>query len=225
MLLGAHYDSFFQSPGANDDASALAVLLDAGERLKFQSPNSPVRIVFFDDEEPTLYWRRPVGSTLYVKEFGLAGLRAMITLELCGMGDAVAIWPVEGLEGRAVLKQMTGVLGEMEIPFEFGRRIPGFYADYLPFREAGFADAYCLTVFPQLETIKLRRFAEGSAGGMLLRYFAWRFLRLPTVPKLFQHYHNKTDRAEFLSEQTLQMMSDVVYRMIISLTSEAFAEG
>src|SRR3990172_11066195 len=160
LLLTAHYDSYFLSPGANDDASALAILLDAGEKVKAIALACRVRIVFFDDEEPTLHWRRPIGSTMYVNEFGIEGLRAMITLELCGMGDAVAIWPVEGLEDRKILKELAGVLEEMKVPFDFGKRIPRFYSDYVAFREQGLLDSYCLTTFHARERDKLLKFAE-----------------------------------------------------------------
>jgi len=217
ILLVAHYDSFFLSPGANDDASALAILMDAAEMLRHRNFRRRLRVVFFDDEEPTVHWRRPVGSSMYVQEFGVHGLVAVIDLELCGMGDAIGIWPVEGIEQRPVLQQITAALQEQGIRYDFGRRIPGFYADYLPFRERGFPDAYCLTAFHWSERQKLQRFAEASPGLMLLRYFAWRFLRFPTVPKIFQHYHSKLDRSEFLSEETLRMMSGAVCEIVLRL--------
>ena len=217
VLLVAHYDSFLGSPGANDDASGLAILMDAAERLQLESLENHLRIVFFDDEEPTMHWREPVGSGIYVEEFGVEDTLAVVNLELCGMGDAVAIWPIEGAEDQPMLKQMTGLLQTLEIPWEFGKRVSGFYADYLPFRKAGLASSYCLTSFHWKDRDQLMKMSEASYRNLFLRYTAWKYLRLPLVPRIFRHYHNGKDRSEFVSQKTLTMMSDLVYRIVMHI--------
>lgn len=219
VLLVAHYDRFFMSPGANDDASACAILLDVAEKLRGAVLRRNVRIVFFDDEEPTIHWRYPVGSAHYVIDFGIQGLHAVIDLEMNGMGDAVGIWPAHGVEDRPLLKEIASVLEERKIQYDYGKHIPGFYADYLPFRDAGFPDAICLTTFHWRERKTLFAFGEGSRRMVQLRYFAWKTLRLNTVPTIFKHYHTSADRSEFLSEDTLRMMSDAVYRIVLRLAS------
>lgn len=219
VLLVAHYDRYFNSPGANDDASACAILIDVAEKLRGAMLNRNVRILFCDDEEPTINWRYPIGSRHYVEEFGTAGLHAVVNLELNGMGDAVGIWPVEGVEERPVLKEIAAVIEECKIPFDYGKRIPGFYADYLPFRDAGFPDAYCLTTFHWEERKKLFAFGEASRPKLVLRYLMWKTLGLKTVPTVFQHYHTAADSSKFLSENTLRMMSDLIYRITIRLAA------
>jgi hypothetical protein len=217
ILLVAHYDSFNGSPGANDDASAVAVLIDAADRLQLESLEYHLRVVFFDDEEPTPFWNEPLGSRIYVEEFGIENLHAVLDFEMCGMGDAVGIWPIEGLEERAILQQLTTVISNSNIPWDSGKRIPGFYADYLPFRNAGLMDTYCFTCFHWEERERVRRFSEGNYQSLMFRYAAWKILRLPAIPKIFRHYHRATDRSEFLSVETLTMMSDLVYRMVLKL--------
>ncbi|MCI0602878.1 M28 family metallopeptidase [bacterium] len=217
ILLVAHYDCFAGSPGANDDASAIAVLIDAAERLQLESLEYHLRIVFFDDEEPTHLWNEPVGSRIYVEEFGVRNLHAVLDFEMCGMGDAVGIWPVEGIEDQPILKQITNMMDRLKMPWDFGKRIPGFYADYLPFRRAGLLDSYCFTSFHWNERERVRQFSEGTYKSLLLRYAAWRLFRLPMIPKIFRHYHTASDRSEFLSEKTLERMSDLVYRMVMQL--------
>lgn len=49
LLFSAHYDAFRGSPGANDNASGVAVLLGLCHKLRHR--RIPVRIVFFDREE------------------------------------------------------------------------------------------------------------------------------------------------------------------------------
>ncbi|HSP07460.1 MAG TPA: M28 family peptidase [Acidobacteriota bacterium] len=219
VLLAAHYDRFSESPGANDDASACAILMDVADRLRGTVLHRNVRIAFFDDEEPTIDWSHPVGSTLYVNDFGTRGLYAVVNLELSGMGDAIGIWPVEGLENRPVLKAIASVLKECNVPHDYAKRVPGFYADYLPFREAGFPDAYCLTTFHWNERKQVAAYARTSRPMTGLRYMVWKTLRLKTVPTIFEHYHSTEDRSEFLSEDTLSMMSDLVYKIALRLAA------
>jgi Peptidase family M28 len=217
ILLVAHYDTFMGSPGANDDASAIAIIMDAAERLQLESLEYHLRIVFFDDEEPTAFWREPLGSGIYVEEFGVEDVQAVLDFELCGMGDAIGIWPVEGVAEQPSLRQITALIQAMEIPWDFGNRVPGFYADYLPFRKAGLLDSYCFTCFHWNERDWLRRFSEGHYPSLFLRYAGWRLFGLPLVPKIFRHYHSRGDRSEFLTPETLEMMSDLVYRMVMRL--------
>lgn len=219
VLLAAHYDRFSESPGANDDASACAILMDVADRLRGTVLHRNVRIAFFDDEEPTIDWSHPVGSTLYVNDFGTRGLYAVVNLELNGMGDAIGIWPVEGLEDRPVLKAIASVLKECNVPHDYAKRVPGFYADYLPFREAGFPDAYCLTTFHWNERKQVAAFARASRPMTGLRYMVRKTLRLKTVPRIFEHYHSTEDRSEFISEDTLHMMSDAIYKIALRLAA------
>jgi hypothetical protein len=213
ILLVAHYDIFGGSPGANDDASALAVLIDAGQRITSLDPSKNIRMIFFDDEEPAIQRFRPLGSTKYVEEFGVEGLYAVIDFEMCGIGDAVGIWPVKGMEDRPMVLQISEMLSRMQIPYDYGYQVPGFYADYEPFRRAGFLDSYCLTVFDWVERDLVRAFSESSHAELLARYFGWKRLKKPLVPRLFQHYHTSADRSEFVSEEALAMMSDVVVEL------------
>lgn len=217
ILLVAHYDSFAGSPGANDDASALAVLIDAGERIANLDPSKNIRMIFFDDEEPTIHWFRPLGSTKYVQEYGVEGLHAVIDLEMSGIGDAVGIWPVKGMEERPMVVQISEMLSRLRIPYDYGYKVPGFYADYEPFRQAGFLDAYCLTVFDWAERDLVRAFSESSHAELVARYVGWKTLKKPLVPRLFQHYHTSADRSEFISEDALAMMSVVVVELVKEL--------
>ncbi len=48
VLFSVNYDAVIGSPGANDNASGVSVLLELCRRLRFS--NTPLRIVFFDRE-------------------------------------------------------------------------------------------------------------------------------------------------------------------------------
>jgi Zn-dependent M28 family amino/carboxypeptidase len=83
ILIGAHYDTVPGSPGADDNASGVAVLLEMARAIALQPARSPVRLVAFDLEE------LGVGSKLYAEGLKQQGqkLRLMIALEMLGYCD------------------------------------------------------------------------------------------------------------------------------------------
>lgn len=86
VLVGAHYDSVFGSPGANDNATGAAAVLEiarlvAGRRL----PRS-LRFVLFANEEPPYYLSDAMGSRVYARRARERGEKivAMLFLETIG---------------------------------------------------------------------------------------------------------------------------------------------
>ena len=81
LLVGAHYDTVTGSPGADDNASALAVLLDAADRLRDRPLLRPVWLAAFSLEEQGL-----LGSRAFIAGLKEAGktLQGAIVLECVG---------------------------------------------------------------------------------------------------------------------------------------------
>ncbi len=86
ILLGAHYDSVAGSPGANDNASGVAALLEISNRFATNETDRTVRFVAFVNEEPPFYETDQMGSRVYAKMARQRGddIRAMISLETIG---------------------------------------------------------------------------------------------------------------------------------------------
>jgi Zn-dependent M28 family amino/carboxypeptidase len=90
ILLGAHYDAAWGSPGADDNASGVAVLLEAAGILSGQSLNRTVQFVAFTLEEPqpqTLSFL--IGSNHFAREAKRQKKRyeAVFILESVGYTD------------------------------------------------------------------------------------------------------------------------------------------
>ncbi|MGR9046922.1 MAG: M28 family peptidase [Gammaproteobacteria bacterium] len=86
ILIGAHYDSVLGSPGANDNGSGVAALLELSRLFKPMSPTMSLRFVAFVNEEPPFFFWNDMGSMVYAKSVRARGdpIRFMISLETIG---------------------------------------------------------------------------------------------------------------------------------------------
>jgi Zn-dependent M28 family amino/carboxypeptidase len=86
VVVGAHYDSVEGSPGANDNASGVAALIEVARLLSGRALPITVRFVAFANEEPPYFNTRVgMGSVEYAKGLSdSARVRAMLSLETVG---------------------------------------------------------------------------------------------------------------------------------------------
>ncbi|MBI5479047.1 MAG: M28 family peptidase [Deltaproteobacteria bacterium] len=86
IVVGAHYDTPEDTPGAADNARGVAALLEIADLLHRRRLARTVRIVFFVNEEPPYFQRRPMGSRVYAKLLRSRGenVVAMLSLETMG---------------------------------------------------------------------------------------------------------------------------------------------
>jgi len=86
ILVGAHYDSVLGSPGANDNGSGVAALLELSRLLRGRPLARSVRLVAFAHEEPPYFFTDRQGSLVYARAARDRGddIRLMIALETMG---------------------------------------------------------------------------------------------------------------------------------------------
>jgi len=86
ILIGAHYDSVIGSPGANDNGSGVAALLELSRLFTNITPTITLRFVAFVNEEPPFFMWGNMGSHVYAKTARQRGdkIRFMISLETIG---------------------------------------------------------------------------------------------------------------------------------------------
>ncbi len=66
VVVGAHYDSVEGSPGADDNASGVAALLEVSRALAGRTFARPIHLVAFVNEEAPFYATQDMGSEQYV---------------------------------------------------------------------------------------------------------------------------------------------------------------
>ncbi len=86
IVVGAHYDSVSGSPGANDNASGVAALLELSRALAQAQPARTIRFVAFVNEESPFFARGEMGSKVYARAAHGRGddIRLMVSLEMLG---------------------------------------------------------------------------------------------------------------------------------------------
>ncbi|OQY44072.1 MAG: hypothetical protein B6247_30735 [Candidatus Parabeggiatoa sp. nov. 2] len=86
IIVGAHYDSVAGSPGANDNASGVAGVLEIARLLHEQKLSRTVRFVAFVNEEPPFFQTEAMGSFVYAKRSATKAenIVGMIALETIG---------------------------------------------------------------------------------------------------------------------------------------------
>ncbi len=108
IVLGAHYDTVENTPGADDNASAVAALLELHRLLSRQSHRKTLRFVAFTLEEPPYFSTGLMGSMQYA-----AGCRErndnielMICLEMLGFASKkhVQEFPFESMKQQYPMK-------------------------------------------------------------------------------------------------------------------------
>lgn len=84
-VVGAHYDTA-ENPGADDNASAVAVMLELACRLAKDPPAANIRFAAFTNEEPPFFRKDSMGSAVYVSSAVARGDRVLggIILEMLG---------------------------------------------------------------------------------------------------------------------------------------------
>ena len=128
VIVGAHYDSVAEGPGANDNASGSAALLEIARVLDLRGQEEGVCFVAFGAEETGLFGSRHFVATLASQ--GQPSPQAMVNLDMVGVG---AEWQLLGSPSLIEeIDQEAAALGLDPVPTE-----PNLQSDYVSFMDAG----------------------------------------------------------------------------------------
>ena len=85
-ILGAHFDTVAGTPGADDNASGVAVLLEVARLARNLPPPQPWAFIGFTCEEPPAFFTPDMGSRVYAKQARQqqAKILGMLCLEMVG---------------------------------------------------------------------------------------------------------------------------------------------
>ncbi len=131
-IIGAHYDSV-DNPGADDDASGVALVLEAARIVTQYDSDYTIRFIGFDREEQGL-----VGSSAYVSAHISDDIVGMVQLDMVAYDPNTDLARIYQRSGSAVAAALATAVDE------YGNGLasmdPGWngQSDHAPFDSAGF---------------------------------------------------------------------------------------
>jgi Peptidase family M28 len=139
VALVAHYDTVPASPGANDDASGVAAVLETARAiLAGPALRNDVILLLTDGEEPAPRF----GSSAFVAEHPWAGdIAFVVNLEAIGAGGPSTLIGTSGPDGWAAMRYAASAPQPMAYSYLTATTelIGGSSSDFATFRDAGIA--------------------------------------------------------------------------------------
>lgn len=197
LIVGAHYDTVPASPGADDNASAVAALIEMARALASLKPRRSLRLIAFANEEHPHGRRGSMGSQAHARGCRQRRERVeMIALEMLGYYDASAKqrypFPLHLARGTLLPRaaDFLGMVSNLRSAWLLRR-----FAHH--FRRA---EAFPLVACPLPHVTRLiARSDHGpfwKAGYRAMMVTDTSFLRNP-------HYHQPSDRPDTLDYEAL----------------------
>ncbi len=212
VLIGAHYDSVMGCAGADDNASAVAVVLALARECAGKPMRQTVRFVAFVNEEPPFFQTDSMGSRVYAKRCKERGDKITAMIALDGLGfytdqpdsqdypiPVGAFYPKQGnfigflgnVSSASITRQAIGTFRKhARLPSE-GAAVPGFIAgvgwsDHWSFWQEGY-DAILVT---------------------------------DTLPFRYEHYHTPQDTADQLDYDRMARAAVGLHAVLVELANE-----
>jgi len=132
-IVGAHYDSV-DNPGADDNASGVALVLEAARILTQYDSDYTIRFIGFDREEQGL-----VGSDAYVDAHILNDIRGMISADMVAYNSGANLADIYGRSASNPIKNaLADAVTEYGDGLSYAIQGQADYSDHAPFEWAGF---------------------------------------------------------------------------------------
>jgi Zn-dependent M28 family amino/carboxypeptidase len=155
VLVAAHYDHLGRAGGevywgADDNAAAVAILVELGRALAVRPAPSDVLLCAFDSEEPPHFLTDQMGSEAFARQptVPLQSIDLMVCLDLVGhavgepglpraVRDSMFVFGAEMSEGTAALVDRIGRSVEGVVARRAGINLLPPLSDYHPFHQRG----------------------------------------------------------------------------------------
>lgn len=213
IVVGAHYDTAGPLPGADDNASGIAGLIELARLFGRQPPSLRVELVAFTLEEPVYFRTTGMGSSVHAQSLRKQNIRvrAMFSLEMIGyFSDAPntqrfpaavfsAFYPATG--------NFIGVVGRLS-DWSLVRRT-----------KASMRKASPLPVY----SINAPRFVPGVDLSDHLNYWDAGYSAAMITDTAFYrnpNYHTAQDTAEKLDYNRMALVVEGVYAAVIDLAEQ-----
>lgn len=208
-IIGAHYDTVPGTPGADDNASAVAGLLELARLHKRSSNRKRLIFVAFVNEEPPFFGSHNMGSMVYAKHLKDQRLLVdvMISLEMIGYfrHEPIQQYPLPCM--RFFYPKTADFIGVV------GNFHSSKYVSFLKrgIRKHSAIDVRSLTAPEYLGGINL------SDNSSFWRYGYRAVMVTDTSFFRNKHYHQETDTIDTLDFQAMTEVIKGLYRTLLEI--------
>jgi hypothetical protein len=211
VVVGAHYDTFAGTPGADDNASGVAGVLALARAFANKGQARELRLVFFVNEEPPSFQTEDMGSWVYAKACRAKNddIVAMLSLETMGFYTSEigyqkypplvgGLYPEEGnfigfignTGSRSLTRRCVRVFRDQaQFPSE-GAALPGYFPG------VGWSDQWAF-------------WKEGYVGVMVT----------DTAPFRNPHYHLGSDKPDRLDYDSMSRVVEGLVKVVDDLAN------
>lgn len=208
LVVGAHYDVFGDLPGADDNASGVAGLIELAHLLRARPLNKRVELVAYTNEEPPFFRTRFMGSAVHAASLTQSGKRAslMLSLECIGYFNDEAgsqTHPARLLE--AVYPTTGNFIA-----------LVGYYQDGVTSRRVKAAMKSATTL--PVHSINAPGFVVGVDFSDHLNYAHEGFVGMMVTDTAFYRntaYHTRQDTADRLDYRRMAQVVDAVAAVVV----------
>ncbi|MDO8451277.1 MAG: M28 family peptidase, partial [bacterium] len=217
LLLTAHTNKYFSSPGANDNASGVSVLLKIAENLmkRANTPKLNVRIVFFDHEDGLACID---GSTFYVNNADRTAIDFVLNIDMVGAGNTVVTSPKNiGTSLHPYMDFLVGYFAQKHIKYFSYDLPPLMVEDHMPFTKYHIP-AVSLNLMPEKDFAYLRNLVDAPKSTQLVEYLRMRSNKKKYPMEVMRHRHNDLDTSQYIEEESLALCEDIVMKLIAKIS-------
>ena len=143
MIIGAHYDHLEGIPGADDNASSVAIMIETARSLvQHHSETLRKHLVFvaFDTEERPFYLTPDMGSIFFYHHRPVEQIDCALIMDLCGHdfpipGREDSIFIMGADSSPTLAETLPRITAEKITPFIINDRYGGDKSDYYVFKK------------------------------------------------------------------------------------------
>jgi Zn-dependent M28 family amino/carboxypeptidase len=207
IVIGAHYDTYDNLPGADDNSSGVAGLIELVRIFSQNKPKYNLQLVFFTTEEPPYFRSELMGSYVHAKSLKDSGVEVemMLSLEMIGYFDdrvGSQDYPAKGMASLYSDKgDFISIVGNLsQIPLVRNLKSAMRSATSLP-----------------VYSINAPAFVAGIDYSDHLNYWQFGFPAVMITDTAFnrnKNYHTAEDTAQKLDYKRMAQVVDAVYYAI-----------
>ena len=214
LLLTAHTNKYFSSPGANDNASGVAVLLEIIKYLSKmeRKKDAGLTIVFLDHEDGLAYLD---GSNYYVNHTDVSRISFVLNLDGVGMGNSITLSPkITSSTSSDYINYLLQYLVKSRIKHFSFDLPPIMVEDHVPFINKS-VNAISLNLMSELDLEYLKGISNTSWLQEMKVYLIYRGFNRKNHPMtIMRHRHNELDTSDYIQEKSLQLAFQLTMKII-----------